>query len=88
MIALAIVVVFFIWPHIDSHVPRMLRRWAGTAFALLCLLPYFCWEAIFPPRFDVTAYSESVDYEFADSRYAEEFAELNTNAAWVKIDSL
>lgn len=55
------------------------RQYVGVALACLVLLPYFVWEALFPPPFDITAYSDRIEYEFKDPVYAAEFAELNMN---------
>ncbi len=54
-----------------------LRGWLALGIALLCMVPFFLWETIFPPPIDLTAYSETVDYEFLDESYAREFAALN-----------
>ena len=75
----------FAWPYIRDVVPRPFSKWAALIGIFLCLGPYFLWEIIFPPAIDVTAYSESVDYEFRDAEYAMEFAELNDEAEWVKV---
>jgi hypothetical protein len=85
MIALAAVVIFLIWPHIDGFVPRPLRRWAAMLFTLVCLAPWFLWEAFVPPAVDITAYASSIDYKFRDPQYAADFAELNSDAAWVNV---
>ena len=53
---------------------------------LVCLAPYILWEMFFPPAIDITAYSESIDYEFRDPDYAFDFAELNDDAEWVRIN--
>ena len=53
------------------------RKWLGVGTAVLFLTPLFLWEAFHAPSVDLTAYAESVDYEFADAEYAAEFAELN-----------
>jgi hypothetical protein len=45
--------------------------------ALPFLAPYIAWELKYPPPFDLTAYSETIDYEFRDAGYASEFAMLN-----------
>jgi hypothetical protein len=45
--------------------------------ALLAFLPLLVWEHVFPPALDMTAYSETVDYDFRDAAYAEEFQKLN-----------
>jgi len=54
--------------------------------ALLCLAPQIIFEAYFPKDFDITAFSDSVDYEFRDEDMAYEFAELNEDATWVEIE--
>ena len=54
--------------------------------ALLCLSPYFLYQTFVPHPFGVTAYSASVDYEFRDKETAFEFALLNRDAQWVKVD--
>jgi hypothetical protein len=48
--------------------------------ALICLIPLMLWETFFPKPFDMTAYSETVDYEFQNADYAAEFAVLNLQA--------
>jgi hypothetical protein len=53
------------------------RRYLAVGIALLCIVPFFMLEAFFPPPIDVTAYSKTVDYEFADEEYADEFARVN-----------
>jgi hypothetical protein len=53
------------------------KRWIAMGIALACMLPYFLWEVIAPRPIDLTAYTETVDYEFRDAEYAEEFAALN-----------
>jgi hypothetical protein len=57
-----------------------LKRWLMMGVALVCLLPVFVWEELVPRPFDLTAYSNTVDYEFRDSDYAIEFALLNDPA--------
>ena len=78
-------VMFFIWPRLDEIVNLELRKWVAMGLILLCSTPYFLWEVIFPAPIDVTAYKDSVDYEFADARYAEDFADLNYDADWIEI---
>jgi len=53
------------------------KRWFALGIALICLLPVILWEVFFPRPIDLTAYADTVDYEFRDPEYAEEFAELN-----------
>jgi hypothetical protein len=53
--------------------------------ALALLLPYFLYQSLNPHPLDITAHSDSVDYEFRDAGMAYEFAELNEDADWVKI---
>ena len=54
--------------------------------ALVCLLPQIIFEVLFAKPFDITAYADSVDYEFTSKDYAVDFALLNSNAAWVKVN--
>ena len=89
-LAISLLLVFglfwYIWPHFEETVPRALRRWAMMGLGLLCFVPQLIFDVFLARSFDVTAYSDSVDYEFASSTYAWEFACLNDGAAWVKVD--
>jgi len=76
MLALAAAAILTIAPFFDD-VPRAFRRWVVVGAVLVVLLPGFVWQLIFPPPIDLTAFSDSVDYEFRDRAYAEEFAALN-----------
>lgn len=80
------VVAIFIWPHVTDFVAPSARRWAMLGLALVCLSPWWMFEIFFPSAFDVTVYRNSVDYEFANEDYAHQFALLNDDADWVKID--
>ncbi|KAA5538019.1 hypothetical protein FYK55_27770 [Roseiconus nitratireducens] len=75
----------FVWPHVDDFVAHALRKWVALGLILICLTPYIFWEIVFPPAIDITAYKNSVDYEFRDPEYAFEFADLNADADWVRI---
>jgi hypothetical protein len=79
---------YFVWPYLDDFVARPLRKWVAMGLILICLMPYFLWETIYPPAIDITAFANSVDYEFKNELYAYEFAQLNEDAEWVKISSL
>lgn len=57
------------------------KRWLVMGVVLGCLLPLLVWETFFPRPFDMTAFSDTVDYEFRDPDYAIEFAALNQPAA-------
>ena len=82
LIAVAFV---YLWPLVSDQLPRTARNWIMMGLGLLCLTPQIIYEVFFPHPFDITAYSNSVDYEFRDEDMAYEFAELNDHAAWVKI---
>jgi hypothetical protein len=56
---------------------RRLGRWLAGGIVFACLVPYLAWEIFFPRPFDLTAFAETVDYEFRDPAYAAEFARLN-----------
>ena len=85
-LAIAAGFMFFVWPYVDDLVARPIRKWVAMALILVCMAPHILWEILFPPSIDITAYSESVDYEFRDREYAYEFAALNDDAEWVKIE--
>jgi hypothetical protein len=53
------------------------KKWLVLLITVGCLLPFILWEVFFPPPVDITAFSETVDYEFRDAGYASEFAQLN-----------
>ena len=84
--AVAAACVYFVWPYLDDFIARAMRKWVAMGLIIICLVPYFLWETFFPPAVDITAYSESVDYEFRHADYAREFAALNADAEWVKIE--
>jgi hypothetical protein len=79
-------VYYFVWPYVEQFVPRSIRRWAILGLFIVCMLPYFIFEAFFAKPFDVTAYNDSVDYDFTLPEYASEFAALNHNPGWVKVN--
>lgn len=56
----------------------------GLAFT--CLIPQIIFEIFFAKPFEVTAFADSVDYEFISKDYAYDFAMLNDDAAWVKVN--
>lgn len=64
---------------IADHLTRGMRwrKLICLGGALLALLPWLVWQAIFPAAVDMTAYEKTIDYEFRDRDYAEEFAALN-----------
>ena len=85
VLALSFAFMWLVWPHIKEFVAIPFRPWVAVSLILVCVSPYFLWGVFFPPCIDVTAYRESVDYEFHSAEYAYEFADLNQDAAWVKI---
>jgi len=85
-IAITVAALWLIWPYFKDSVPRGLRKWAMMGLALVCLLPQFIFEVFFARPFDMTAYADSVDYEFTSKDYAVEFATLNVDAEWVKVN--
>ena len=77
VIVIAMITVFFVWPAVQDSVPPQLHRWAKMGLAIACLLPAAFYRVMHVHAFEVTAYSKSIEYEFASPEYAEEFAELN-----------
>ena len=84
-LVIAALFMIFLWPHIDDFVTDALRKWVALGLILFCLMPYFVWEVFWPPAIDITAFKDSVDYEFRSSDYAHDFAEMNEDAEWVNI---
>jgi hypothetical protein len=60
-----------------------LRHMIVFAVALVCLLPLLVWRLFYALPFDITAFTDkgTVDYEFRDHAYAQEFESLNEDAA-------
>ncbi len=85
-IAIALAAFWLIWPHFKEAVPRGMRSWAMMGLGLVCLLPQIIFEVFFAKPFDVTAFAESVDYEFTSTSYAIDFATMNLDAEWVKVN--
>jgi hypothetical protein len=82
---IAALVMVFIWPLLDENFVLEFRKWIIMGGILFCCAPYFVWEVFFPPTIDITAYKDSVDYEFADEDYAYDFTGLNDDAEWVEL---
>ncbi len=62
---------------LEAMIPLPARR-IGTKIVLcVMLLPVAFIETFFPPRFDVTFYPETAEYEFVDALLAFEFRRLN-----------
>jgi hypothetical protein len=57
-----------------------LKRAALVGLIIVTILPWVLWEIIFPPPLDVTAFKETVDFDFRETDYALEFANLNKSA--------
>ena len=85
-LAAVLAVYYFVWPYFDDMVPRSLRKWALMLVTLTCLAPYFAFETFFARPIAIAAFADSVDYEFASRERALDFATLNSEAAWVKLD--
>lgn len=87
LVAFAFIYIAFwvLWPMFGAQVPQAIRRWVKIAFAVACCTPLIIYEVFFPKPFAITAFSDSVDYEFTDELAAYEFAQENEDADWVKI---
>ncbi|MEM7351474.1 MAG: hypothetical protein AAF657_11750 [Acidobacteriota bacterium] len=53
------------------------RLWVGSGIVALVLIPTVFWELFWPPTFDLTPYTRSVDYHFRHRTDGEIFAALN-----------
>lgn len=85
-IIIALAVYWCIWPYFKHLVVAALRKWVFAALALVCLFPKFIVQVFFAMPFAITAKAKSIDYEFASLEYACDFAVLNKDAEWVKIN--
>jgi hypothetical protein len=63
--------------YLFGTMPYLARSWLVWGIFLVGLVSYAVWYVVFPPPFGLTAFSDSVNYEFRDRDYAEEFAALN-----------
>ena len=84
-VGLIFIAIWWIWPMVADGVPHAARKWAMMGLAVLCCLPQCVYEVLRPHSFGITAYRDSVDYEFRDADRAREFAALNQDAAWVTV---
>ena len=80
------IAIWFIWPHFKDMVPPGIHKPAILALALLGLVPKTIFEVFFAMPFNITVLADSVDYEFTSKDYAVEFAVLNIDAEWVKVN--
>ena len=85
-LAAVLVVYYFVWPYLEDLVPRSLQRWVVMLLTLVCLIPYFVFETVCARPIAITAYAGSVDYQFASRRRAVNFALINRDAEWVRVD--
>lgn len=86
VIIVSAIVIIWVGPMMNEFVPRHLRKYAQLLLVLICLSPYFLFQIYYAAPFDITAYTDSIDYEFSNSHYAFEFAILNKDADWIKIN--
>jgi hypothetical protein len=57
-------------------------------FAIICFLPKAIFDFFFARPFDVTAYYDTVDYDFTSHDYAVEFVALNDDAPWIDVSGV
>ncbi len=76
----------FCFEPIKARVPRGLLKYAMLIPGLIAVLPYIVFQTFFPPPFETTAMSDSIDYAFRDEDDAIDFAMINSDAAWVKVE--
>jgi hypothetical protein len=84
-IGLLFVALWVVLPLVSQHLPRRARKWIAMGLAMVCILPQIIWRTLSPHPIDITCFADSVNYEFRDEHIAQEFAELNQDAEWVKI---
>ena len=85
-LALISLAYFFVWPLVPNNLEPETRKWILLGIGIVCLLPQIAYELVFPHPFSITAHKDSVDYEFREKVMADEFAALNRDAEWVKVE--
>jgi hypothetical protein len=63
--------------YLVHDLPRVWRKWAGIGSALLILMPMFVWQALWPMRVQIDTDGSTVEYQFTDAEYANEFKAMN-----------
>lgn len=79
-------VLFCVFPMFEDMIPRAFRKYAFVGVVILCLLPQIIYRVANPLPFYTTAYRKSVDYEFRERLMAFQFANMNQDAKWVKVN--
>lgn len=79
MVAIVLVVVWYVWPHFKDIVPRGLRLWAQAGFAFTLFIPKYLYDLYHPPVFDVVVDGRMVTYQFRSPWYAALFTGYNLN---------
>jgi hypothetical protein len=54
-----------------------IKRWLAMGIVLACMIPWFLYETYWPRPIQLRAFPDSIDYQFRDEEYAEEFRSLN-----------
>jgi hypothetical protein len=89
MIVAVVVSIWLVMPLVDERFPHFAgKKWIALGVGILSIMPLVIWRTCFPYSFDMTAFANSVDYEFRDEAAAHEFAELNQDAEWFKTEDL
>ena len=63
--------------YLVRDIPRPWQKWAGIGSALLILMPMFVWQALWPMRVQIDTDGSTVEYQFTDAEYANEFKAMN-----------
>jgi hypothetical protein len=79
---------WYLWPMVEHLVSPGWRRLAMMGLGLVCIAPQLFYEVCYPKALGITAYSNSVDFEFRDEGTAFEFAGQNFDAKWVKVNGV
>jgi hypothetical protein len=61
-----------------KHVTPTWPRWVGYVYLVLLMAPYFVFNAVIPPHYDVTEFPKTILYEFKSRVYAMLFAAHNS----------
>ena len=65
------------WLTWDWHMARLARKLVAVGGAIAGAAPFVLWQIFVPSPFAMTAFVNTVSYEFSDADYARDFAALN-----------
>ncbi len=67
----------FLSIYMFGEISAWYKKWIFAGVILITLIPLFIWQLVFPAYFELTAYKDSIVYEFKSENYALEFVNKN-----------